>query len=64
MPRNFDIGDLMSGKFCDLSKVNGRKLKGGGKLWWKTIRNTLKHRVTGGINTLNQKIATSEYDPS
>ena len=30
--------------------------------WMKTIINTLKHPVTGKIDTLNRKIATS--DPS
>ena len=29
--------------------------------WTKTILNTLKHRVTGKIDTLNVKIATSEW---
>ena len=56
--RNLDIGDARSGRFCDLSitylDVIYRRL-----FWTKIIWNTLKHRVTVELDTLNQNIATS-----
>ena len=60
--RDFDIGDPRSGQFCDLSiKSQWEKIE---RRFFctKTIQNTLKHRVTGKLNTLNQNIATG--DPS
>ena len=59
---NFDIGDQRSGQFCDLSiKCQWEKIEK--RLFWtKTVLNTLKHHVTGKIDTLNWKIAT--IDPS
>ena len=64
---NFDIGDQRSGQFCDLSmKCEWEKIEK--RLFWtKTILNTLslKHQVTGRIDNLNWKIATSAplHDP-
>ena len=61
--RNFDIHDPRSGQFCDLSIIsqwgkNERRL-----FWKKIIRNTLKHRVTGRLDTLSRNIETSDPSP-
>ena len=65
--QNFDIGDLRLGKLCDLSStyVHICKLMGENEkrlFWTKAMLNTLKHCVTGRIDTLIRKIAAS--DPS
>ena len=60
--QNFDIGDLRSGQFCDLSIISQWEKNERRLFWKKTIRNTLKHRVTGRLDTLSRNIATS--DPS
>ena len=60
--RNFDIGDLRSGQFCDLSITSQWEKNERHLFWTKTIRNTFKHQVTCRLNTLSRNIATS--DPS
>ena len=65
MSGNFDIGDgdPRSGHFATSPLYIGQWEKIERRLFWtKTIRNTLKHRVTGGLYTLNRNIAIS--DPS
>ena len=59
--RNFDIGDLRSGQFCDLSIISQWE-KNVRLFCTKTIQNTLKHRVTGRIDFLSRNIVTG--DPS
>ena len=60
MSLNFDIGALRAGQFCDLSIIckligeNERRL-----FRTENILNTLKYRVRGKLDTLNQKTATS-----
>ena len=57
--RNFGVGNLRSGQFYDLSIASQREKNEGRLLWTKTIRNTLKHRTKGSLDTLSQYIATS-----
>ena len=61
--QNFDIGDLRSGQFCDLSIISEweqNEMRFEQKK--KNIKNTLKHRVRGRIDTLSRNIVTD--DPS
>ena len=59
---NFDIGDLSVRSilwplhYKSIGK-NERRL-----FWTKTMKNTLKHRIRGGLDTLSRNIATD--DPS
>ena len=55
--RNFDI---RSGQYCDLSIVRQWEKNEKRLFWTKTIRNTLKHRVTGRVDTLGRNISTSD----
>ena len=61
--QNFDIGDLRSGQFFDLSIISQWE-KNERRLFWtkKNIQNTLKHRFRDRIDTLSRNIATD--DPS
>ena len=58
--QNFDIGFLRSGQFCDLSIISQWDKIENRLFGIKTIINILKHRVTGRIDNLNRKIATSD----
>ena len=60
--QNFDNGDLTSGQFCDFPIISQWEKIEKRLLWTKTIINTLKHRVTSRIDTLNRTITTC--DPS
>ena len=60
--RNFDIGDLRSGQFCDLSIISQWEQNERRLFCTKTIQNTLKHRFTGIIGILSRNIVTG--DPS
>ena len=62
LSQNFDIGDLRSGQFCDLSIISQWEKNGRRLFWKKTIGNTLKHRVTGRLDTLCRNIVID--DPS
>ena len=61
---NIVIGHLRSCQFCDLSSLHYKSIKWekteNHLFWTKTILNTLKHRATGKIDTLNRKVATSD----
>ena len=56
--RNFYIGNLRSEQFCDLSIISQWE-KNERHFFNKTIRNTLKHQITGRLDTLSRNIATS-----
>ena len=63
LSRNLNFRDPRSDQCCDLSIIsqcdkNERRL-----FWKKTIRNILKHRVTGRLDTLSRNIATSDPSP-
>ena len=58
--RNFDIGDLESGQFCDLSSISQWEKNERLLFCTKAIQNTLKHRVTGRIDTLSRNIVTGD----
>ena len=60
--QNFNIGDLRSGQFCDLSIISQWEKNERRLFWTKTIQNTLKHRLRGRIDTLSRNITT--HDPS
>ena len=60
--RNFNIGDLRSGQFCDLSIISQWETNERRLFWTKTIQNTRKHRFTGTIDILSRNIVT--VDPS
>ena len=60
--QNFDIGDLRSGQFCDLSIISQWEKNERRLFWTKTVQNTLKHRFTGRLDTLSRNIVTG--DPS
>ena len=59
--RNFDIGDLRSGQFCDLSIISQWE-KNERRLFARKPFKTLKHRITGRIDILSRNIVTG--DPS
>ena len=58
--RNFDICGPRSGHFCDIFIISQWKKDERRLFWKKTIRNTLKHRVTGRLDNLSRNIATNE----
>ena len=60
--QNFDIGDLRSGQFWDLSIISQWEKNERRLFWTKNIQNTLKHRIRGRIDTLSRNIVTD--DPS
>ena len=60
LSQNWDIGDLRSGQICALSIIKQWQKNEGWLFWTKNSLNTLKHRLTGKIDTLNRKIVTGE----
>ena len=60
--RNFDIRNLRSGQFYDLSIISQWEKNARRLFWKKIVRSTVKHRVTSRIHTLSRNIVTS--DPS
>ena len=51
---------LRSSQFCDLSIISQWEKNERRLFCTKTIQNTLKHRVTGGIDTLSRNIVTGD----
>ena len=60
--RNFYIGELRLGQCCELAITSQWGQNESHLFWTKTIRNILKHRITGRLDVLSLNIATS--DPS
>ena len=60
LSRNFYIRDLRSSQFCDLSIISQWEKNERRLFCTKTIQNTLKHRVTGIIDTLSRNIVTGD----
>ena len=56
IPRNFDIVELRLSQFCDLSV--GRKLKSAS--FGRKSFETLKHRITGRLDTMNTNTNTTQ----
>ena len=62
--QHFDIGDLRSGQFCDLAIISQWEKIEKRLFLAKTVLNTLKHRITEHIGTLNRIITTCDPFPS
>ena len=60
---NFDFGDTRSGQFCDLSIISQWEKSERRLFWRKTTCNTLKHQITGRLDTLSWNIATNDPWP-
>ena len=50
----------MAGQFCGISHYKSTEKIERRLFWTKTIRNTLKHWVTGRLDTLHRKFANSD----
>ena len=59
--QNFHIGDSRSGKFCNLYIISKWEKIERRLFWTKTIRNALKHWITGRLDTLSRNIANPPY---
>ena len=56
-------GHSRSGQFCDILIISHREKNEIRLFWKKAIRNTLKHRVTGRLDTLSRNIENSDPSP-